>query len=110
MEAHGVIGGAIAEATGLDDGEEPPADLALFLCGKLDRDDAGRKGSIEHGPEAFADAGGIYDEVLRMPRVGEVFELAEDSKMVLTLPGMAGYDAVGGTLKGFEGGEVNFYN
>ncbi len=57
----------ISEAAGFDDAEEAPADLALFLLGELDGDDAGGEGPVEHGPQAFADAGGIDHDVQWMP-------------------------------------------
>jgi hypothetical protein len=38
---------AVAEATGLDDGEEAPTDLGFLLLGELDGDDAGGKGAVE---------------------------------------------------------------
>ncbi len=99
--------GMVAEAPGLDDGEETPADLGFFLLGKLDRDDAFRKGTVEQRPEAFANAGGVHDDVLRTPGRGEGFELAKDGQVVFADPTVAFEDMVGGTPEGLEGGEIN---
>ncbi len=60
----------VTEATGLNDGNEAPAKLGFFLLGEFDRDNPGREGMIEQRPETFADAGGIDDDVLRMPGFG----------------------------------------
>ncbi len=43
----------VAEAPGLDDGEELPAVLGFFRLGELDGKDAGGIAMIEHAPEAF---------------------------------------------------------
>ena len=97
----------VTEAAGLDDGEEAPADLGFFLLGELDRDDTGGEGTIQQGPEAFADAGGIDDDVLGMPGFGKALELAEDGQMVFADPTVTGNDMIGGMAEGFEGGEVD---
>jgi hypothetical protein len=46
-------GERIAKAAALDDGEEAPAKLGLFLAGELDRDEAGGEGPVEHGRSQF---------------------------------------------------------
>ncbi len=97
----------VTEAAGLDDGEETPADLGFFRLGELDGGDAGREGTVEESPEAFADAGGIDDDMLGMPGFGEALELAEDGKMVLANPTVAGDDMIGGMTKKFKSGEVD---
>ncbi len=63
----------VFEATGFDDGEETPTDLGFFLGGEFDGDDAGREGAIEQGPEAFADTGGIDDDVVGVAVRGGCF-------------------------------------
>ena len=65
----------VTEAAGLDDGEEAPANLGLFLLGELDRDDTRREGTIQKGPQPFAHAGGIDDDVLRVPGFGQALSL-----------------------------------
>ncbi len=93
-------GVGVDEATGLDDGEEAPADLGFFLGGEFDRDDAGGECAVEHGPEPFADAGGVDDDLLRGPFFGEVLNLTEDGEVILPGPGVTGEDAVGGVVEG----------
>ena len=97
----------ITEAAGLDDGEEAPTDLGFFLLGEFDRDDTGREGAIQHGPEAFADAGGIDNDVLGMPGLGQSFEFAKDAEVVFADPTVAGNDMISGTLEGSEAGEID---
>jgi len=97
----------VPEAAGLDDGEEAPADLRFFLLRELDRDNAGGEGAVEHGPEAFAHAGGVDDDVLGMPGAGKGFEFTEDAEVVLADPTVAGDDMIGGALEGGESGEVD---
>jgi len=100
-------GGKITEATGFDDGDESIADIALDGGGVLDRMDLAGPGTLEHGPETFANAGGIDDEVEGRPLLGKGLELPEDGEMVDPGPGMTLDDAVGGGLEQFEGGEVD---
>ncbi len=97
----------VTEATSLDDGEETPTDIGFFRLGELDRGDAGREGTVQESPEAFADAGGIDEDVLGMPGFGQALELAEDGKMVLANPTVAGDDMIGGMTKKFKSGEVD---
>ena len=89
----------VPEAAGLDDGEELPADLGLFLLSELDRNDAGGEMAVEHAPEAFADAGSVDDNVLRFPGLVEVLDLAEDIDVLFTDPAMAGKHMIGGVLQ-----------
>jgi len=107
LEADFVCTNFITEAAGLDDGEETPANLGFFLLGEFDGDEAGREGTIEHGPEAFADASGIDDNVLGMPGFGKIFEFAKNRNVIFADPTMAGDDMIGGVLERFECGEVN---
>lgn len=107
LEADFVGGVRVVEATGLDDGEKAPADLGLLLNRELDGDDASGKEAVEHGPEAFADTGGVDDDVGRVPFFGQVLEAAKDGEVVLAGPGVAGEDAVCRALEGLEGGEVD---
>ena len=97
----------VTEAASLDDGKEAPADLGLFRLGELDRDDPGWEGPVEHGPEAFADTGGVDDDVLGMPGTGEGFEFTEDAEVVFADPTVTGDDMIGGALEGGEGGEID---
>ena len=82
----------VTEAAGLDDGEncQPISDFSCWvnLTGMT------REGKVlvEHAPEAFADAGGVDDDVLRTPGVGEAFELAKDGEVALADPTVAGDD------------------
>ena len=70
--AVGLGGGrTIAEAAGVDDGEEAVAQLALDRLRELDRDDARGKLAVEHGPKALADTSRVDDDVLRPPGLGE---------------------------------------
>ncbi len=103
LEADFVGMDMVTEAAGLDDGEEAPADLGFFRLGELDRDDTGREGTVEQGPEAFADAGGIDDDVLGMPGFGQAFEFAEDGEVVFADPTVAGDDMIGGVAEGWRG-------
>ena len=107
LEADFVGMAMIAEATGLDDGEKAPTDLGFFGLGEFDRNEAGRKGTVEQGPEAFTDAGGIDDNVLRVPGLGQALEFAKNGQVVLANPTMTGDDMVGGMVEDWEGGEVN---
>ena len=100
----------VTEATGLDDGDETPANLGFLLLGELDRDDTGREGTVEQRPETFADAGGVDDDVLGVPGFGQTLELAEDGQVVFAKPTMAGDDMVGGMAEVGEGGEVDADN
>jgi len=97
----------INEPTGFNDGEEAPADLGFFLGGEFNGDHQSRECMIEQRPEAFAHAGGVDDNVLRRPLLRKVLYIAEDGEVVFAGPGMTGEDAVGGMVKGFEGGEVD---
>ncbi len=97
----------VTETAGLDDGEETPAKLGFFRLGEFDRDDTGREGTVEQGPEAFADAGGIDDDVLGLPGFGEAFELAKDGQVVFADPTVTGDDMVGGMAEVSKGGEVD---
>ena len=100
----------IPKAAGLDDGEETPADLGFFLLGELDGDEAGREGTIKQRPKAFANAGGIDNDVLRVPGFGEAFDFAEDGKMVFANPTVTGNDMIGRMTEVVEGGEVDLDN
>jgi hypothetical protein len=103
-----IVGGSwVAEATGLDDVEEAPADLRFFLGGEFNRDDASGEGTVEQCPETFAYAGGVDDDVLRGSLLGKVLDLTEDGEVVLTGPGVTGEDAVGGMVELGERGEVD---
>ena len=84
---------------------QPISDFSVL--GEFDRDDTGREGAVEHGPEAFAHAGGVDDDVLGMPGFGQGFDLAEDAEVVFADPTVAGNDMIGGALEGGEGGEVD---
>ena len=84
----------VCEPAGLDDGEEAPADLGFFLGCEFNGDYPGRKGMIEHSPEAFPNPGGIHDDVLRLPLVSEVLQLAKDGKVIFAGPGEAVDDPV----------------
>jgi len=64
-------------------------------------------GTLEHGPETLANAGGIDNEVEGRPLLGEGLEHPEDGEMVNPGPGMTLDDAVGGGLEQLEGGEVD---
>jgi hypothetical protein len=97
----------VTEAAGLNDGEEAPADLGFFRPGELDGDDAGGIGAVEHAPETLADAGGINDDVLGMPGVVEILELAQDGGVVLAEPTEAGNHMIGGMPEVRQGGEVD---
>ena len=107
LEADFVSMGMVAEATDLDDGEEAPAKLGFFGLGEFDGDDTGREGTIQKGPEAFANAGGIDYDVLGMPGFGQVLEFAENGQVVFADPTVAGDDMIGGVTEGFEGGEID---
>jgi len=91
----------------VDHGKEAITDLAFHGSGELDGDDLAGKGFVEQSPESFAHAGGIYDEIPRLPLFGKVFELTKDGEVILTRPGEAVDDAVGGVLEGFNGGQVD---
>ncbi len=103
-----IVGGSgVGEASGLDDGEEAPADLGFFLGGEFDGDDASGKGTVEQRPKPFADPGGVDDDVLRGAMLGKVLDLTEDGEVVLPGPGVTGEDTVGGMMELGEGGEVD---
>ncbi len=107
LEADFVGMAMIAEATGLDDGEKAPTDLGFFGLGEFDRNEAGRKGTVEQGPEAFTDAGGIDNDMLGVPGLGQALEFAKNGQVVLANPTMTGDDMVGGMVEDWEGGEVD---
>ena len=107
LEADFVGMAIIAEATGLDDGEKAPTDLGFFGLGEFDRNEAGRKGTVEQGPEAFTDAGGIDYDMLGMPGLGKAFKLAKNGQVIFTDPTVTGDDMVGGMVEDWEGGEVD---
>ena len=91
-------GDAIPEASGVDDGEEAIAQLALDGLREFYRDDTRRKGFVEHGPQSFADAGGVDDDVLRYPQFGKGLYFAEDGDVILTRPLLEVNGTVGGGL------------
>ena len=97
----------VTETAGFDDGEEAPADLGFFLLGEFDRDDAGGEGLIHESPHAFTNPGGIHNDVLRMPGLGEGFQFAEDRQKVLADPTMAGDNMVGGMTERFHTGGID---
>jgi hypothetical protein len=97
----------VAEAAGLDDGEEAPAYFGFLRLGELDGDDTGGEGTVEERPEAFAHTGGVDDDVLGVPGLGKAFEFAEYGKVTFADPTVAGDDVVGGAAEGLEGGEVD---
>jgi hypothetical protein len=107
LKADFIGGGGVNEAAGFNNGEETPADLGFFLGGEFDRDDTGGEGTIKHGPEAFAHAGGVDDDVLRRSLLCQVLDLTEDGEVIFTGPGVTGEDAIGWTGEGGEGGEVD---
>jgi hypothetical protein len=98
LEADFIGMNMVAESPGLNDGEEAPAKLGFTLLGEFDRDDACREGTIHQRPKALTHAGGVHDDVLGIPGLGEVFEFSEDRKVVLTDPTMTGDNMVGGAL------------
>ena len=91
----------------IDHSEEAIADVAFDDGGEFDGDDFAGEGFVEQGPETFADAGGVDDEVAGTPAFGEGFELTEDGEVVLTGPFDPVDDAVGGVIEGFDGGGVD---
>ncbi|HVM70606.1 MAG TPA: hypothetical protein VMT91_02525, partial [Anaerolineales bacterium] len=97
----------VTEAAGLNDGDEAPTQLGLFLLREFHRDNPAGKGTVEQGPKAFANTGGVDDDMLRMPGRGEGLELAKNGKVVFANPTVARQDMVGGVAKGGEGGEVD---
>jgi len=101
------VRGKITEATGFDDGDKAVADIALDGRGVLNGVDLTGPRTLEHGPETFANAGGIDDEVEGRPLLGKGLELSKYGEMVDPGPGMTLDDAVGGGLEELEGGEVD---
>jgi hypothetical protein len=107
LEANFIGVNMVAETAGLDDGEKAPANFGLLGLGELDRNDAGREGTVEQGPEAFTDASGVNDNILRMPGRGQAFELAKYGKVIFADPTVAVNDMVGGMAELGVGGEVD---
>ena len=97
----------ITEAAGLNDGKEAPANLGFFLLAEFYRDDPGWEGPVEHGPETFAHAGGVDDDVLGMPGFGEGLDFATDGKVVFADPTVAGDNVIGRALERGKAGEVD---
>ena len=91
----------------INHGEEAVADVGFDGGGEFDGDDLAGEGFVEQGPETFANAGGIDDDVAGKPIFGEVFELPEDGEVVLPGPFKAVDDAVGWVVEGFDGGGVD---
>lgn len=110
LQMHFIGVNMITEAAGLDDGEEAPTELGFFGLGEFDRNDTRRESTVEYGPETFAHASGVDDEVLGMPGLGESLDLTKDAEVVFTDPTVAGDDMIGGTLERGEGGKVNLDN
>ena len=100
----------VAHAPGFDDHDVAVAHFGFLLLCELDRDDLFRKCLIEHDPKTFAHAGGIHDEILRLPDISKGFEFAKGNQMADALPCLTMNDAIGGGLESFEGGQINIHD
>jgi len=100
LEADFVGGGGVTETAGFNDGDKAPADLGFFLGGEFDRDDPGWEGTVEQSPEAFANAGGIDDNLLGRPLLRKILNIAEYEEVIFAGPGMTGENVVGGAVEG----------
>jgi len=105
-----LAGDAITETSGVDDGEEAIAQLALYGLREFYGDDTRGKGFVEHGPQSFADSGSVHDDMLRHPELRKGFYFAEDGDVVQTCPLLEANGTIGGSLEGLEGGQIYLQN
>jgi len=107
LVVNALLGNCIAEAARANDGKEAVANVTFDDRGILDRGDTTGILALKHGPKAFTNAGGVYDDMPRAPALAEGLELAKYGEMVEAGPGTASQDAVGGALERFKGREVD---
>ena len=101
-----LTGNAIPEATGVDNGEETVAQLALHGLREFNGYDTRGKGFVEHGPQPLADTGGVDDDVLGQPRFGKGLYFAEDGDVILTRPLLEMNCTVGGSAQSLQGRQI----
>ena len=105
-----LAGNAITEAASINDGKEAIAEFTFHRLREFYGNDTRGEGFVEHGPQTFADASGVDDDVLRIPGFGKGLYFAEDGDVILTRPLLEVYGTVGRGLEGLQGGEIYLDN